>query len=111
MDALLEIGQAVDLAAIADRYDVPIEAQPLDLSLVRSGILTARDETSTADNRVGISLDDHRLFVSMEASAFFDLWKMQLGTPVEIHLDPRTGDIARVLLRADRLSDASGASR
>jgi hypothetical protein len=97
VDALVDIGQALDLGPIADRYDVPVVAHPLDLSLVRSGILTARDAAASADNRVGVSLGDDRLFVSMESPALLDLWRIQLGTAVEVHLDPRTGDVDRVV--------------
>ena len=108
VDALLDIGQAVDLTPMADRYDVPVVAYPLDLSLVRSGILTARDDAANGDNRVGVVLDDVPLWVSMDTPAFFDLWRIQLGTAVEIHLDPRTGDVARVITKIDQSTDASG---
>jgi hypothetical protein len=115
LDALVDIGHPVDLGPVADRYNVPVVLMPTELSLVRTGILTRRDERATEQGKVGIWLKDRRFWVSMNSPAFFDLWKLKLGTAVELHLDVQTGEVVRAIPRADldagTATDALGVDR
>jgi hypothetical protein len=102
VDALLDLGLDADLGRAAEVYAAPVEMVSIDLALSHRGVLTSRDDQADASHRIGIELDgSRRLLVDLDSRAFLQLWKMELGTQVEVRLDER-GDVAEVrLLRSE----------
>ena len=96
IDAVLDIGQKLDIETVAEHYEVPIVAEQVDLSVTVSGVLTDRDPEVGADGRIGIRLDSRRLTVSTATRSFIELWKAPLGTALRLSLDPETGEVTRV---------------
>jgi hypothetical protein len=104
VDELYDIGQGLDLRAAADRYQVPLSTVELDLALTVVGILSERDDSVGADGRVGILVNGKSLQLRTDSRAFFEAWRLPLGTQVRVALDPNSGDVANIF----RLDPANG---
>lgn len=96
INAIMDVGQGIDLTPWANRYDVLVVQTDFDLTLVIEGELEEHNVGASSPTRVGVRIAGRVCWVPVNSPAMFALWQLPVGSRVRVLRELEDGVVVAV---------------